>query len=84
MRTIIHLYQSCNINDRPLDLHIDEMNRLYKETIYNYRYFRKTTLATRTTFQDNGIEKLDLSGNNEASTIQKRIRNLEANRAQHR
>ena len=71
MKKIIQLQKFCSIHGRPLDLNIENMHSKYKQTLYNYRLFRKIASTTLTTFQDNMIEKIALAGKTEASAIRK-------------
>ena len=77
IRTILRLQGWCGITGRPLDLDLHSMLLHYKRIIFDYRTFRKTVASTRTEFQDSRIEELALSGNLEATTIRKNIKNAE-------
>ena len=84
MRTIIRLQSRCGIKGRPLELDIQSMLLHYKQIIFDYRAFRKTAASSRTAFQDSRIEELALSGNLDASTIRKKIKNAEESRMRNR
>ena len=59
---------------RPLEYNIGAIYIRYKEVIFNYRIFRKTTITSRATFQDKRIEELALAGNVEASSVRINIK----------
>ena len=84
MRTIIHLHKKCNVGGRPLGLEITKIYRQYKEQIYEYRSFRKTAATTRTTFQDQRIEELVLSGKTDELSVRKKIKNIQASYLQNK
>ena len=56
---------------------IADMYIQYKSVILNYKAFRKTAATTRAKFQDATIEELALAGDVEASSVRKRIKNME-------
>ena len=74
MRTIMRLQGRCGITGIPLELDLQSMLHQYKQIIFDYRTFRKSAATTRAAFQDSRIEELALSGNQEATSIRKKIK----------
>ena len=84
MRTIIWLQGRCGIKGRPIEIDLQSMLLHYRQIIFDYRAFRKNEASTRTAFQDSRIEELALSGDLDATTIRKKIKNAEESRMRNR
>ena len=83
MRTIIRLQAACKISGEPLHFDTETILAKYKLVLIGYRQFRKTATTSRSTYLDQRIEDLTLTGNISAATVVANIKKREETRMIH-